>query len=100
MTIETVTPAVIAAAILSVVLEWLPGVAGWFGGLSSAKKTTVNALLVAAISAGAVIGNCYLWGNECPANPWGTFGGILLVLLLAAAGNQSVHAMTRRDIFE
>lgn len=100
MNVETVTPAVIAAAILSIVLEWFPVVASWFGELSSAKKTTVNALLVAVISAGAVLGNCYLWGDACPDNPWGTFGGILLVLLLAAAGNQATYSMTRRDIFE
>lgn len=100
MNIETVTPAVIGAAILSVVLEWFPGVAGWFEGLSSAKKTTINALLVAVISAGAALGECYLWGDTCPENSWNTFGGILLLLLLAAAGNQTTHAMTRREIFE
>lgn len=99
MSIETVTPAVIGAAILSIVLEWLPGVAGWFEALSSAKKTTINAALVALISGGLVLGNCYLWGNTCPANPWGTLGEILVVLLLASAGNQAVHSMTRRDIF-
>lgn len=100
MSIETVTPAVIGAAILSVALEWFPGVAGWFSSLSSAKKTTINALLVAVISAGAALGECYLWGDTCPANSWSTFGGILLLLLLAAAGNQTTYAMTRREIFE
>lgn len=100
MSIETVTPAVIAAAVLSIVLEWIPGVAGWFSGLSSTKKTTINALLVASISAGAVLGECYLWGDTCSENSWNTFGGILLILLLAAAGNQATYSMTRREIFE
>lgn len=100
MNIETVTPAVIGAAILSVVLEWFPRVAGWFEGLSSAKKVQVNALLVALITAGAVLGKCYLWGNTCPDNSWQTYGEIVLLLLLAAAGNQTTHAMTRREIFE
>lgn len=100
MSIETVTPAVIGAAILSVVLEWFPGVAGWFAALSSAKKTTINAALVALISGGMVLGNCYLWGDTCPENSWNTFGSILLLLLLAAAGNQTTYAMTRREIFE
>jgi len=100
MSIETVTPAIIGAAILSVVLEWFPGVAGWFSALSSAKKTTINALIVALITAGAVLGKCYLWGNTCPENSWQTYGEIVLLLLLSAAGNQTTHAMTRREIFE
>jgi len=98
MEFETITPAVIAAAILSIVLEWFPGVAAWFEALTSAKKATINALLIAAISAGAVLGQCYLWGDTCPENAWSVAGEILIVLLLASAGNQAVYAMTRREV--
>lgn len=96
----SITPAVIAAAILSIVLEWFPKVADWFAALSAAKKTTINALLVAVISGGAVIGNCLAWNSVCPENPWSVAGEILVVLLLAAAGNQAVHAMTRREVLK
>lgn len=99
MNLENITPAVIASALLSIVLEWAPGIASKFETLSSAKKTTINAALVALITLATVLGNCYLWGNTCPANPWGTWGEILVVFLLAAAGNQSVHAASRRENF-
>lgn len=95
---SVVTPAVLAAAILSIVLEWFPGVAAWFADLSSAKKTTINALLVAVISIGTVVGRCYLWGSTCPENMWSVIGEVLALFLLAAAGNQAVYAMTRREV--
>ena len=98
MTNESLTPAVIAAALLSIVLEWVPGVAGWFAGLTPARRAGINALLVALISVVAVLGNCYWWGDVCPASVWGAVGDILIVALLAAAGNQAVHAMTRREV--
>ncbi len=98
MEFETITPAVIAAAILSIVLEWFPGVAAWFEALTSPKKATINALLIAVIAAVTVLGQCYLWSNVCPENPWSAAGEILIVLLLAAAGNQAVHSMTRREV--
>lgn len=95
---STITPAVIAAAILSIVLEWFPGVASWFEELSSAKKTTINALLVAVISGGTVIGKCYWWGSTCPENLWSVAGEVLVLFLLASAGNQAVYSMTRREV--
>lgn len=96
---SVITPAVIAAAVLSVVLEWFPGVAGWWDGLTSAKRTTINALLVALISGFVVYGKCRLWGAVCPASWWSAIGEIAVVLLLAAASNQATHAMTRRELF-
>jgi len=91
MTSESLTPAVIAAALLSIVLEWFPG-------LTPARRAGINALLVALISVVAVVGNCYLWGDVCPASIWDAVGDILIVALLAAAGNQAVHAMTKREL--
>lgn len=98
MTNESLTPAVITAALLSIVLEWFPGIAGWWAGLTPARRAGINALLVALISVVAVLGNCYWWGDVCPANVWNIVGDILLVALLAAAGNQAVHRMTRREV--
>lgn len=94
----TITPALLAAAVLSIVLEWFPGLSGWWEGLSSRRKTTINALLVALISGGSVFGNCRLWGTTCPADVWAAVGEIVLTFLLAAAGNQAVYAMTRKEV--
>lgn len=99
MNFESLTPAVLAAALLSLILEWFPGLAGWWAGLSPAKRAGINALLVALISVVSVLGNCYWWGDVCPADLWAAVGEILVVALLAAAGNQAVHLMTRRELF-
>ncbi len=96
---SSVTPAVIAAAVLSVVLEWFPGVSGWWDTLTAAKKTTLNALVVAFISVFVVYGKCRLWGSTCPTEWWSALGEIVVVLLLAAASNQAVHSMTKKEIF-
>ena len=96
---SSVTPALLASALLSIVLEWFPGLSSWWSQLAGAKKTTINALLVALISGGSVYGKCKLWGAVCPADWWGALGEIVVVLLLAAASNQAIHAMTKREIF-
>lgn len=98
MSSATINPAVLAAAILSILLEWLPKLSDWWHALTPARRAGINALLVALISVVAVVGNCYLWGDVCPANVWDAVGDILIVALLAAAGNQAVHAMTRREL--
>jgi hypothetical protein len=99
MNVSTLTPAVLAAALLSIVLEWLPGVASWWHALTPAKRAAINALLVALISIISVYGNCKVWGSTCPADLWAAIAEVLLTALLAAAGNQAVHAMTKREVF-
>lgn len=97
---STITPALLTSALLSIVLEWFPGLTGWWESLSPARKTTINALLVALISGGSVYGNCRLWGTSCPADAWAAVGEIVVTFLLAAAGNQAVHLMTRREVVQ
>jgi len=92
------TPAVIAAALLSILLEWFPGLSTWWEGLSSRRKTTINALLIMLITGGSVYGKCRLWSNVCPVDVWAAVGEIVLTFLLAAAANQSIHAMTKREV--
>jgi hypothetical protein len=99
MNVSTLTPAVLAAAVLSVVLEWVPRVASWWHALTPAKRAAINAMLVALISVVSVLGNCYWWGEVCPADLWAAIAEVLLTALLAAAGNQAVHAMTKREVF-
>jgi hypothetical protein len=99
MNVSTLTPALLASALLSLVLEWFPGVASWFQALTPAKRAGINALLVALISIISVYGNCKVWGSTCPADLWAAIAEVLLTALLAAAGNQAVHAMTKREVF-
>lgn len=95
---ETLTPAVIAAALLSVLLEWSPGLSTWWHGLTPARRAGLNALFVALISVVAVLGKCYLWSDVCPTDVWAAVWEIIVVALLSAAGNQAVHAMTKREV--
>jgi|CXWK01.1.fsa_nt_gi formate hydrogenlyase subunit 3/multisubunit Na+/H+ antiporter MnhD subunit len=95
---SAITPAVMVAAILSITLEWFPGLSTWWEGLSSRRKTTINALLVALISGGSVYGNCRLWSNVCPVDAWAAVGEIVITFLLAAAANQGVYAMSRKEV--
>lgn len=96
---STITPAVIAAAILAFGLEWFPWIAERWEPLEPAKKARIVAALVAVISAAAVLGQCYAWGDVCPENPWETFGGILLTFLLSGATSQGVHQLSRRELY-
>jgi hypothetical protein len=66
--------------------------------LTPARRAGINALLVALISVISVLGNCYWWGSTCPADLWAAIAEVLLTALLAAAGNQAVHSMTRREV--
>jgi hypothetical protein len=98
MNVSTLTPAVIASALLAIILEWFPGVASKWHALTPARRAAINALLVALVSVVSVVGNCKWWGSTCPADMWAAIADILLTAILAAAGNQAVHAMTKREV--
>lgn len=93
------SPALIFAALLALLLEWLPGVSAWWQGLTPARRTTLNAFGVALISIVVMLLSCYR-GNECPADVWGAVGDFLLVALLSLGVNQGVHLATKRTIFQ
>lgn len=92
------SPALIFSALLALVLEWFPGVAGWWAGLSPARRTTLNAFGVAIISITAMLLSCYR-GGECPADVWAAVGDFLLTALLSLGVNQATHLATRRENF-
>lgn len=92
-----ITPALIFAALLSVSLEWLPGLSAWFAKLTPAKKTSINALGVTLVSVISVVGACYWWGDTCPDSMWQAIGNILLLGLLGMATNQGVYQATKRQ---
>ena len=93
-----ITPALIFSALLSLLLEWLPGLRTWFEALTPAKKATVNALGVALVATVSVLGACYWWGDTCPESTWQTIGNIFLMALLGIGTNQGVHLLTKRQV--
>lgn len=98
MNAGSITPAVIVAALLSILLEWSPVLSTWWQSLTAARRAMINALLVAVVSILSVLGNCYWWGTTCPADIWQAILQILLTALLAGGGNQFVHAFSKREV--
>ena len=93
-----ITPAVVFASLLALLLEWLPGLAGWWQALTPARRTTINAFGVAIISIVAMLIGCRR-GTACPADVWGAIGSFLLTALLALGANQGVYRAVRRQNF-
>lgn len=93
---ENMSIAAIVATIVALLLEWFPGLRTWWEGFTSAQRQGIMAGIVAVTSVVVVVGNCYLWGEVCPAD-WAAFlREILLAFLAAAAVNQGVHLLTKR----
>ncbi len=92
------TPALVFAALLALLLEWSPGVAGWWQGLTPARRTTLNAFGVALISIVSMVIGCQR-GQTCPADVWGAIGDFLLTALLALGVNQAAYQAVKRQNF-
>ena len=93
---ESISIAAIVATVISLLLEWFPGLAGAWDKLTAMQKQGIMAAAVAIISVVVVAGNCYWWGDTCPAD-WAVFlRDTLLTFIAAAAANQGVHLLTRR----
>ena len=90
--VEQATPAVILAAILSVVMEWFPKLRDKWEELNENRKRGLMALGVAIITLITLGYNCYGRG-ECPADWTATVMSVLWVALMAAASNQLTHSL-------
>jgi len=94
MSIATIGPEVVIAAVLSVAAEWLPGFREWWAALESKRKAQLMALMVFVTTLGLALFRCYAYDGFCPN--WQTFVTELAgVFLIALAANQSVHAIDR-----
>ena len=93
---ESMSIAAIVATLIALLLEWFPGLAGWWNGFSEAQKRGIMAATVALVSIVTVAGNCYVWGEVCPADWMDFLYQTLLAFLAAAAVNQGVHLLTKR----
>jgi len=86
--------AILCAAILSILAEYLPGFSGWFDGLQNQSKQLLIAGLLAVVVAAILAGNCLgaLSGVACPLPlTVQSIMGILVTYVLAVAANQGVY---------
>ena len=56
---ENVTIAAIVATVVSLLLEWFPGLKTWWEKFTPVQKQRLMALIVAIVSVVIVLGNCY-----------------------------------------
>lgn len=86
----------ITAAIISLLVEWSPGVANWWHALTETKKKQIMAAAIMLLSIGSVGVECAYY-KTCPADPLATIGNIVLIFLLSAGAQQGLHRLTRRS---
>lgn len=87
---------VIAAAILSLLFEYVPGFSGWFGALMPEKKRLFMLVVTVVGTVGLGIAHCYtpvLGDNVCTND---TFWDLAVALVLAITANQGVHRVTKK----
>ncbi len=86
----------IAAALLAVLAEYVPGLKDWYGSLTETyKKLVMLGLLVIVV--GVTFGlSCAGWLNAWQCNEVG-LRDALYALALAIAANQGTHLLTRRS---
>lgn len=93
---ENMTVAAFVAVVVALLMDWFPGLRAWWDRFAEGQKRGIMAAIVALISVVVVIGNCYWWGDTCPADWWAAVWEIVLVFLAAATANQGVHRLLKR----
>ncbi len=85
----------IAGVVLSLVLEYVPGVAGWYGKLEATKKRlTVLGLLF--VTAGVAYGlSCVAVLDKFVCSGGGAWEAFL-VFIAAVVANQAIHLVVKR----
>ena len=95
MNLETVSLAALIAVIVSLLLEWFPGLNTWWEKFTPAQKRGMMAGAVALISVGVAGVQCAAY-DVCPAD-WIVFvRDVFLVFVAAAAGQQGVYSLLKR----
>lgn len=92
-------PALLFSALLSVLLETVPGLKSWWSNLTSGQKAIGNALGVALISIAVMFYNCR-YGTVCPADTGKAIIDFLLLALVSLGVNQGVYLAVRKENFQ
>lgn len=87
--------AAVIAVIISLLVEWFPGLATWYDQFSSAQKQGIMAAMVMVVSIAAVFVQCQR-GGECPTDWLDFLVQAFLAFIAAAAANQGVHMLTKK----
>lgn len=93
---DSIALGTLAGSVTSLFFSYFPGLKGWFDTLESDKKSLVNLVVLAVVSIGAYVSNCYgiyKLGLACDQQ-----GLVELVKLFIATvvGSQSTWLATRR----
>lgn len=95
MTIADVTPIILVGALLALLFEWVPGFRDRWDPLSSMKKQGLMALMLFIVSLGLLWYQCR-FNAVCPEVGWQTtIESLVITFFLAAAANQTTHALSR-----
>lgn len=92
---ENVALAAVIAAVLSLLLEWFPGLRAWWDGFDSSQKRGLMALAV-MLTALVTTGIQCLYYDTCPADWLKVAVDLFLAFIAAAAGSQGVYQLTKR----
>lgn len=93
---DSITLAATTAVILSLLVEWFPGVRAWWDGFTAPQKQGIMAASVAVLSVASVAYQCFGPAKICPADWGAALTDIFLVFLAAASAQQGVHLLTKR----
>ena len=96
MTLENVSVAAVVAVVVSLLLEWFPGLNGWWERFTAAQKRGLMAAVVAVISLAVAGVNCAAY-ETCPADWLRFVVEVFLVFLGSAAAQQGVYALAKRE---
>ena len=89
MTLENVSVAAVVAVVVSLLLEWFPGLNGWWERFTAAQKRGLMAAVVAVISLAVAGVNCAAY-ETCPAD-WLRFVVEVFLVFLGSAAAQRLH---------
>lgn len=92
---SSISLAALVAVVVSLLLEWFPGLSTWWDGFSASQKRGIMAAAVGAISLAVTGINCAYYGT-CPADWLAAVRDVVLVFIAAAAGSQGVHLLSKR----
>lgn len=95
--VENLTTATAVAIIISLILDWFPGVNIWWETtFTTAQKRGINAALVFFASAGVMWFNCQYY-TQCPADWAEAIMNLFVVFLTSATTQQVVREFTTKN---